>query len=91
MRLGLSIKGVDPGLCVECRGGVDSNGYHLLSVCNCGNERQSTHNALRDELISLCKHAGLIIRPEDSSLNKMVDENAKKKTDFTCEIFFMVL
>ena len=87
MRLGLTIKGVDPGPCVECRGSVDSKGYHLLSVCNCGNERQSTHNALRDAVISLCKHAGLITRPEDSSLNKLVDENTKKKTDFTCDNF----
>ena len=86
MRLGLSIQGSSPGKCL-CDGNVDSCGYHLLSVCNYGNERQSTHNAVRDAVIELCRHAGLITRPEDPSLNKMVDENTKKKTDFTCDNF----
>ena len=54
-------------------------------MCNYGNERQSTHNAIRNAVIELFKHAGLIIRPEDPSLNKRVD--TKKKTDFTCDNF----
>ena len=58
-----TIQGSSPGQCL-CDGIVDSCGYHLLSVCNYGNERQSTHNAVHDAVIELCRHAGLISRPE---------------------------
>ena len=71
MRLGLPISGCNPGLCSHCEGDVDTKGFHLLSVCPFGNERQMTHNAVRNALIDLCRHAGLPTRCEDSSLSKV--------------------
>ncbi len=87
MRLGLPISGCNPGLCSHCEGDVDAKGFHLLSVCPFGNERQMTHNAVRNAVIDLCRHAGLPTRCEDSSLNKISDIDTKKKTDFTCDNF----
>ena len=87
MRLGLPINGCDPGPCSRCKGVVDARGFHLLSVCPYGNERQMTHSALRNAVVDLCRHAGLPTRCEDSSLNKVIDIDTRKKTDFTCDNF----
>jgi len=87
MRLGLSIKGCNAGPCLDCNGHVDENGYHLLSVCKIGNERQCTHNAVRDAVVELCRYAGLVTRIEDPNLNKLANIKSKRRTDFVCDNF----
>ena len=85
MVLGLSIIGCNAGPCFECNGHVDEKGYHLLSVCKIGNERQCTHNAVRDAVVEL--YAGLVTRIEDPNLNKLADIISKRRTDFVCDNF----
>ena len=66
---------------------MDENGYHLLSVCKIGNERQCTHNAVRDAVVELCRYAGLVTRIEDPNLNKLANIKSKRRTDFVCDNF----
>jgi hypothetical protein len=66
---------------------VDPQGYHLLSVCKLGNQRQATHNAVVAELSLLFSHAGLTTRKEDSEIIKMVNMDSSERVDLTCDNF----
>jgi hypothetical protein len=87
MRLGLSIPGIIPGKCLCKHGSNDIYGYHLLSVCNMGNQRIITHNAVRDSTREMCKAAGLTTRIEDMQTLKQNDIDTKSRVDITCDNF----
>ena len=77
MRLGLPIPGIIPGKCLCKHGSNDVYGYHLLSVCNKGNQRINSHNANRDSFCEMCKAAGLTTRIEDMEALKQNDIDTK--------------
>jgi hypothetical protein len=86
MRLGLPYAAIPAGPCL-CGALLDSTGYHLLSGCKKGNERQTSHNAIRDSIAELCITAGLITRKEDSSGLKQLNINTKQRMDIVCDNF----
>jgi ribonuclease HI len=88
MRLGLPIPGIVPGKCLCKHGSNDIFGYHLLSVCNKGNQRISTHNAVRDSFREMCKAAGLTTRIEDMETLKQNNIDSKSRVDVICDNFF---
>ena len=87
MRSGLPIPGIIPGKCLCKHGSNDIYGYHLLSVCNIGNQRISTHNAVLDASREMCKSAGLTTRIEDMQTLKQNDIDTKSRVDIICDNF----
>ena len=87
MRLGLPIPGIIPGKCLCKHGSNDIYGYHLLSVCNKGNQRISSHNAIRDSFCEMCRAAGLITRIEDMETLKQNNIDTKSRVDAICDNF----
>ena len=87
MRLGLPIPGIIPGKCLCKHGSNDVYGYHLLSVCNKGNQRINSHNAIRDSFCEMCKAAGLTTRIEDMEALKQNDIDTKSRVDAICDNF----
>ena len=87
MRLGLPIPGITPGKCLCKHGNNDVYGYHLLSVCNKGNQRINTHNAVRDSFREMCIAAGLTCRIEDMETLKLNDIDTKSRVDVICDNF----
>eukprot|EP01036_Dinobryon_divergens_P029340 gene29340-38419_t len=87
MRLGLPIPGVVSGKCLCKHGSNDIYGYHLLSVCNVGNQRINTHNAVRDSFREMCKAAGLSTRIEDMDTLKQNNIDTKSRVDIVCDNF----
>jgi ribonuclease HI len=87
MRLGLPIPGVVSGKCLCKHGSNDIYGYHLLSVCNVGNQRINTHNAVRDSFREMCKAAGLSTRIEDLDTLKQNNIDTKSRVDIVCDNF----
>jgi len=87
MRLGLPIPGVVSGKCLCKHGSNDIYGYHLLSVCNVGNQRINTHNAVRDSFREMCNAAGLSTRIEDMDTLKQNNIDTKSRVDIVCDNF----
>ena len=87
MRLGLPIPGIIPGKCLCKHGSNDIYGYHLLSVCNKGNQRISSHNAIRDSFCDMCRAAGLTTRIEDLETLKQGNIDTKSRVDAICDNF----
>ena len=54
---------------------------HLLSVRNKGNERISSHNAIRDSFCDMCRAAGLTTRIEDMETLKQGNIDTKSRVD----------
>jgi len=90
MRFGLPYHPIPCGLCQCTIYGtqhVDPYGYHLLSVCNLGNQRQATHNAVLLALSEMFTEAGLINRTEDSEILKLCNIDTKQRIDLTADNF----
>jgi hypothetical protein len=90
MRFGMPYDAIPAGRC-HCDNKhnyqIDRQGYHLLSVCNVGNQRQTTHNAVVQQLCSMLSHAGIINRIEDTQVMQSVDINSQKRMDITADNF----
>jgi hypothetical protein len=85
MQLGLPIPFISPTSCT-CRIGenfANQDGFHLLSQCNVGNQRQSTHNAVRDEWTALMRFAGYHCTVESSETLHRVHDDSNARTDIT--------
>ena len=88
MRLGVRIAFLVAGAC-RCRPPangaqpqVDVHGYHLLSCCNLGGDRQDRHNAVTLALTQFLQSAGLTARREDRSLLRLLQPlNNKERMD----------
>lgn len=91
MRLGVAIPYICPGPC-KCNTPfsnqhVDSTGYHLLSGCTAGSERDTTHNTLRDTVIEMLRQANMTCRPEGREIILADDPTSKKRMDIMVDNF----
>ena len=96
MRLGLPIPGIIiPGKCLCKHGSNDIYGYHLLSVCNKGNQRISYHR-YKSRVDAICgnflpgipmafDHSIADPRQSGLSLKPIPGKAAKKKESFKSE------
>jgi hypothetical protein len=88
MRFGLPNSQIPSGQCIcDNIHSIDKQGYHLLSVCKVGNQRQTTHNAVRDSLAQLCQYAGLVTRKETSETLQLIDIDNNQRLDIVCDNF----
>jgi len=89
MRLGLPIPGIPMNMKCVCNGKSinDPLGYHLLSVCNVGNQRIATHNAVRDAVVDMCKSALVTTSIEDTLPFKRISLDSKRRVDIWCDNF----
>jgi hypothetical protein len=90
MRFGMPYDAIPAGPC-HCDNkrsyNIDKEGYHILSGCNLGNQRQTTHNAVVKQLCSMLTHAGIINRTEDTQIIQSVELHSKKRMDITADNF----
>jgi hypothetical protein len=90
-RLGLPVSYIVSGEC-KCNTPnsskyVDRAGIHLLSQCNSGGERNTTHNAVCDELVHMARAANLTARREDRQIILDENPNSKRRMDVIIDNF----